>query len=274
MNVLYKYCDTYGIERILEDLELKIPYISAVNDPLECSPVFHCPDDNAIESSFQFSLNGAIIPPAKYKQLFKSYKQTIQNLLKTLPKDVTKVNKKSCLLSVSKTAQNIVMWAHYAEKHKGGVIGIDFDKIHPNANEQLGILMQPVDYDNKRVKINVLEWYEKGTDEETIRKFSLTKSDSWDYEEEFRAAFPKEYMEELQQEGLSNFRKIKPEDTEESWLLKLNPASIKEVVFGLNANDLKEMIRKLKEKRQDLQHIQLRQATLSETYDFDINNIT
>ena len=234
MNVLYKYVDTNGIIRILEDLELKMPYISDVNDPLECMPYFYCPDNDAIEESFLYSLNGAIIPPAKYKQPFESYKQTIQYLLKTLPKDVTKVNKKSCLLSVSKTAKNIVMWDHYAEKNKGGVIAIDLDKIHPNANEQLGIRMQEVNYDNKRVKINVLEWYEKGVNEETIREFGLTKSNSWDYEEEFRAVFSKEYMEELQQEGLSNFRALNGKET---WFLRLNPASIREVVFGLNTKD-------------------------------------
>jgi hypothetical protein len=42
MNVLYKYCDQKGIVKILESLELKLPYISQVNDPLECLPLFRC----------------------------------------------------------------------------------------------------------------------------------------------------------------------------------------------------------------------------------------
>jgi len=46
MNILYKYCDQDGI-KIVESLELKLPYVSEVNDPLECLPFFYCPDDKA-----------------------------------------------------------------------------------------------------------------------------------------------------------------------------------------------------------------------------------
>jgi hypothetical protein len=44
MNILYKYCDQLGIVKILGALELKLPYISEVNDPLECLPIFYSPD--------------------------------------------------------------------------------------------------------------------------------------------------------------------------------------------------------------------------------------
>ena len=38
MNISYKYCDQGGFVKILESLELELPYISEVNDPLECKP--------------------------------------------------------------------------------------------------------------------------------------------------------------------------------------------------------------------------------------------
>ena len=41
MTVLYKYVDTIGTVKILETLELKMPFISDVNDPLECMPHFY-----------------------------------------------------------------------------------------------------------------------------------------------------------------------------------------------------------------------------------------
>ena len=57
MNILYKYCDQLGIVKILESLELKLPYISEVNDPLECLPFFYCPDDkSAIEARYLLAL--------------------------------------------------------------------------------------------------------------------------------------------------------------------------------------------------------------------------
>lgn len=271
MNVLYKYCCTYGIERILEDLELKMPFISDVNDPLECTPHFYYPDDDVIESSFLFSLNGRILPATEYKRQHKEYAKTVKSLKEELPKTTLSMNESNCMLSVSKTAQNIVMWAHYAERHKGAVIGIDFDNAY---SDTLKVTMQQVEYSENRPKINVLKAYENKTiPNEIIEKFVMTKSDSWRYEEEYRRMFDHNTLIEMKQQGLVNLKKIKPEDERESWLLKLNPASIKEIIFGLHADDLKEKISKLKE-RQHLQHIQLRKTEVSETYDFNIKDIT
>jgi hypothetical protein len=81
MNVLYKYCDQLGIVKILALLELKLPYISDVNDPLECLPVFQCSDTSEKE---------------KHQKIQEEWK------------------KRTLLLSVSRTAQNTVMWSHYA----------------------------------------------------------------------------------------------------------------------------------------------------------------
>ena len=70
MNVLYKYCDQLGIEKILETLELKLPYISQVNDPLECLPVFYCPNDkSAMKESWLRSFNrNHTNPPDNWEQ--------------------------------------------------------------------------------------------------------------------------------------------------------------------------------------------------------------
>ena len=249
-----------------------MPFISDVNDPLDCMPHFYYPDDDVIESSFLFSLNGKTLPAAKYKWQLEEYAKHIKSLKESLPEKAMSMNQTSCMLSVSKTAQNIVMWAHYAEKHKGAVIGIDFDNAY---SDTLKVTMQRVNYHKDRPKINVLEAFEKQTiPNETIEKYVMTKSDSWDYEEEYRRMFDHKTLIEMKQQELMNFKKIKPNDLKENWLLKLNPASIKEVIFGLHADDLKAKIRKLKEEQQDLQHIQLRQAEASETYDFNIKDIT
>jgi len=132
MNVLYKYCDQ-GIVKILESLELKLPYISEVNDPLECLPFFYCPDDkSAMKAQWLRTFNrNNLSPPDNWEQKFNEQFATgeIQKELeKSLLKFQKDSNHKNCLLSVSKTARNTVMWAHYAERHKGAIIGIDFNK--------------------------------------------------------------------------------------------------------------------------------------------------
>ncbi len=135
MNVLYKYCDQVGIEKILRALELKLPYISQVNDPLECLPFFYCPNDKAaIETRYLSVLERRkMLPLADYKQKLNEQfeKGEIQNKLVESQRELQKDwnQRKGCLLSVSKTAKEPVMWAHYTETHRGAVVGIDFDSI-------------------------------------------------------------------------------------------------------------------------------------------------
>jgi len=264
MNVLYKYCDQKGIEIILSTLELKLPYISDVNDPYECSPVFDCPDDKAaIEEHCLFRLKlNRIIPPADYRQKIK-HDEMRENFIEGAKESLKAINRTSCLLSVSKTAQNIVMWAHYTEQHKGAVIGIDFDNVFLDTNRPSNLVMHSVEPSENRLKINVLS-------ESMLKEFEkvpFTKSIDWKYEKEFRSVLPVKFMEGLRQIKLARLGDYDGKDT---WFLKLNPASIKEVVFGLDTDeDLKSKIRKLKE-RQGLQHIKLRQAEESETYTLNL----
>ena len=269
MNVLYKYCDQAGIE-ILRTLELKLPYISQVNDPLECSPFFYCPNDKAAmkEQWLRTFNRRSISPPADWEQtLDKQLKKgEIQIKLKDGAREsLEDVNRKSCLLSVSKTARNTVMWAHYADNHKGIVIGIDFDNISPDINGILGILMNPVNYSKDRPRMNVL--LSENTHKEVLRKTVSTKSISWSYEEEFRTIFFIDYLKGMERQGLANLKDFKGEKT---WFLQLNPVSIREVIVGLYTdNSLKSDIKKLI-KHQDLQHIKILQAEESETYTLNL----
>lgn len=262
MNVLYKYCDQNGIAKILELSELKLPYISEVNDPLECLPFFYCPDDKlAIEARYLSVLKRRKIPtPAGYKQALNGLyeKGEIQReLSNSSRKCQNNWNQKNCLLSVSKTARNTVMWAHYAEKHKGAVIGIDFDSIFPNS----GIQMDSVDYSEKRPSINILTDFK--TPPEAFLITILTKSSDWKYEQEFRTVFSVDALEGLRKQGLACLKDFNEKKT---WFLRLNPESIREIIFGLYTEEsLKLAIRKLIE-RAELQHVQLYQAKESETY--------
>ena len=274
MNILYKYCDQVGIVKILESLELKLPFISEVNDPLECLPFFYCPEDKTamkvIEARYLSACTRMNILPSKdYQQkLYEQFeKGEIQkNLVESQRKLQREWNqRKGCLLSVSKTAKETVMWAHYTERHRGAVIGIDFDNIH-----QVKMQMNPVDYSKVRPKINILEEPEGGVSLEAYGKAIMTKSSSWFYEEEFRTIFLVDSLEDLRKQGLASLKDFKGKKT---WFLRLNPESIKEVVFGLYTDDsLKIAIKKLIE-LQELQHIKLYQTKESETYTLNLVEI-
>ena len=265
MNVLYKYCDQKGTEIILRTLELKLPYISQVNDPLECLPFIYCPDDEAAIEALYLSVleHRKMSPPADYKQKLENGE--IHKILEKSRREFQRDwnQRKGCLLSVSKTAQNTVMWAHYADEHKGAVIGIDFDNVSPDINGPPGILMDSVSYSKDRPKMNILSELVL----EEVHKTLFTKSIDWSYEEEFRTIFLVDDLGNLQKRGLAC---LKDFNSKETWFLRLNPVSIREVIFGLYTDEsLKSDIRKLIE-RQDLQHVKLRQAEESETYTLNL----
>ncbi len=256
MNVLYKYCDQLGIIKILGALELKLPFISEVNDPFECLTIFYCPNDKAAmrkQCIRTFERNG-ISPPADWEQKLNEQFETGE-LRKTLEEGmrdfISKWNQQSCLLSVSKTAKEPVMWAHYAEIHKGAVIGIDFDKLFK---------MHPVNYSEDRPQMNILHEF---TLEKSL-EIASTKSVAWIYEKEFRAVFDDNFLKKQGSTCLRDFNGKK------TWFLRLNPESIREVVFGLyTEKSLKSAIRKLIE-RPELQHVKLRQAEKSKTYTLNL----
>ena len=267
MNVLYKYCDQLGIVKILESLELKLPCISEVNDPLELLPFLYCPNDNdAMEAQCLRTFNrNNISPPANWKQkLYEQIKtgEFRENLTKGLREHLYDMRQGTFLLSVSKKKRSTVMWAHYADKHKGAIIGIDFDRIFP----KYGIKMHAVDYSGRRPQINLL--HDISTEE--WRNTLSTKSSEWEYEQEFRMIIGDVYLMDLEQQGLACLKDFNGKKT---WFLRLNPESIREVVFGLyTENSLKSAIAKLVE-RPELKHIKLYQTEESETYTLNLVDI-
>ena len=263
MNVLYKYCDQLGIVKILGSLELKLPYIAQVNDPLEGKPFFYCPNDKVAmgeQCLRTFERNG-ISPPADWEHKLNELYETgelRERLEEGMWDFIREWNQRSCLLSVSKTAKEPAMWAHYAETHKGTVIGIDFDKLFK---------MHRVNYSEDRPKMNILHEFTL----ENSLKIASTKSFAWSYEKEFRTVFDDASLMDLAQQGLTCFRDFNGQKT---WFLRLNPKSIREVVFGLYTEEsLKSAIRKLIE-RPELQHVKLRQAEESETYTLKLKPLT
>jgi hypothetical protein len=153
------------------------------------------------------------------------------------------------------------MWAHYTDRHKGAVIGLDFDNI-------FGVKMKidPVDYCEQRPKINILS----DITHEKFLKVLFTKSVDWGYEKEFRVIFLVDSLEIMQQQGLAHLKDFNGKKT---WFLRLNPKSIREVIFGLYTEDSLKLAIKNLIKRPELQHVKLYQTEESETYTLNLVDI-
>lgn len=266
MNILYKYSNVLGAIRILASLELKLPFISEVNDPSDCSPILFFGNDIAKAEALclRACKSKNIPPPSSIKEwLSEDIKKAVVD---NAQQEQDWFKNKGCLLSVSANERNAVMWAHYTDAHKGVVIGFDFDAIMVN---KVALKMDPVIYSEHRPKIDVLE-----IDVEKFDEAVMTKSLNWNYEKEFRTIF----LVDAEDDGeidLTNLKKtgqvsFKDLNGRETWFLRLNPLSIKKVIFGLHTDeDLKLAIRKLIAGSQ-LQDVKLYQAVESHTYQFDI----
>lgn len=90
------------------------------------------------------------------------------------------------VLALTEKPDNLLMWAHYAQNHKGFVI--EFDSDHQYFHQQLSPSdelrhIRKVRYSNKRPNIR-LSTFEDAAD------IFLTKSKEWEYEQEWRIMRP------------------------------------------------------------------------------------
>lgn len=150
------------------------------------------------------------------------------------------------ILSLSESANNLLMWAHYANSHQGFVIEFDssnkFFNQQINENDELRYLRK-VSYSDERpnIRINVRDGSDAGV------KMFLTKSNEWSYEKEWRIMLPLEHSD----------KKIKsvPHDIH---LFKIPFSAISKVIIGARATQ--ETVQEVKEAisvNSELNHIKL-----------------
>lgn len=127
----------------------------------------------------------------------------IFELMRGKVKDETnKLKKNFRIASLTVQNDNILMWSHYANNHKGFCIEYAIDKTEIN---ELLFNLSPVIYSNERPKMSkfffnsktIFEWYKNGL---------LRKADLWSYEKEWRLVLLKN---DCSLEGTFHFYPIK-----------------------------------------------------------------
>ena len=163
MEMLYKYYSNqsdYAFENIENGVICFTPLIS-LNDPLEGLGIYKYITTKE-EKNFWDSI-GSNAPEA----LEQRFSQEIQGLL----------NFKHRIFSTSKECTNPLLWAHYANSHKGFCVG--YEKTHI---QNISDNVCDVDYCNQPPLIN-------GIKSEDFFKLLFVKSRDWKYERESRAIY-------------------------------------------------------------------------------------
>jgi hypothetical protein len=169
---IYKYTPTHipGVDifkYIFEDKKLFFSNLLKLNDPFELKP--HIKKYEVPENDMILNMGANLINLSG--QAHKSHYATANHQLKDVG-----------ILSLTNREDNLMLWAHYADSHKG--IVIEFDEKHPfftDSNYLHPYLLYPLDkvfYKPSRPSINSDKYYDKET--------FYTKSEDWKYEEEYR----------------------------------------------------------------------------------------
>lgn len=226
----------------------------------------------------------------------KDYSGSWPNLLS----HITKINLNNFgVISMASRHDNILMWSHYADEHRGMVVEID--EKNELLRQRFGIkedadLTHDVVYRNDRVNEfdsnhiflpyiqKALEWsYEE---EKRIIVPNLHKSDCWmcafGSEAEAQTAYTDKTVDGIKLISCQISGKVVrflASDIEQPFnpfdivnnprfmsMFRVPPAAIKSVIFGVNASkESVERVRKVIELNSELRHVKISMAVLSES---------
>jgi len=216
----YKYVTAEVAIKILRELKVRWSSTLLFNDPFDSQQNFDPDDDEILKILFE-TFNNMIFQKedpdyskmddlkATKLKLMRSYRERLkpQEWLEAIQQDkdkiildfrnwLTELNKvwQFCcaddrIFCVVEDYDNLLMWAHYADCHKGAVIKL---RCIPELDVPLCAAM-PIIYSNIMPVLSIIKnrYYNIKTGRELVRKLFYVKSNDWSYEKEWRVVWKK-----------------------------------------------------------------------------------
>ena len=218
--IVYKYLHPDRID-VLQNAAIRFSQPVALNDPFESLPCF---------SEYREHLRQVLLKkrvdrfgPESANVALDTLDLMIDARLHALPETLGQY---FVILSLSKTRSNLLMWAHYADCHRGFVVGFDVSNefFKPGNGKSIDGL-RDVEYSAKRERVPAegLQNLTKAQMHTLNEGWFFTKSDDWAYEEEVR----------ILAEPQAADRTLPGPDGCDICLFKFPRDAVKEVVFGM-----------------------------------------
>lgn len=257
---LYKYTSEERIDNILVDNLIRFTQPQELNDPFETRQhIENIASDSFLENYFKNDSEKIM------SELYSTYKQQVpkelihQDMIRILEAPQVKrmfienlykaTNKSIGILSLASSNNNLLMWAHYANSHKGFVVEFDatsefFNQI--NESKEFYGKLKKVLYTQNRPNIEYFDSIEEGYFFDTF----LTKSKEWEYEEECRMLLPLDEANQVIEDKV--------------FLYKFPKQAILSIYLGANmADESKNRIKELI-KTPENQHIKIFETIVAE----------
>lgn len=197
-ELIYKYCRHYGVQ-FIENGKLKFSPPIEFDDPFELrpqpgDPTLSIEDSNVLlgddrrmrdfyettksATPFDEWLRPRRASPTEFNlELARVMSGGIERFCADAPANISKDYGMACF---SETPSDILMWSHYANEHKGVVVGLDRDS--------LGINLRCVRCKPERVVFTASQF--ANPQFSWVVELLTTKSEDWKYQKEWRAILP------------------------------------------------------------------------------------
>lgn len=200
---LYKYWSASSVIRFLGNHKIMFSQYTDFNDPFECAANIDA-NNSAIEWADFLASQG--VGADEIHNIVSNIIADSDEAAKTIKDAVHKTIIDSGIFCMTPKPNNLLMWAHYADQHKGACIKFDLLKDVTTFN-----FPKSVDYSDDYYSYNYLR--EQGKASMAI----WHKSKEWAYEEEFRIVKPTFHG-----------------------LIEVKPDAVVEVIFGCRCSAVDE----------------------------------
>lgn len=284
---LYKYVSSNLWKKILQNKIIRFTQPTLFNDPFEIQPFY---ESLAETDAFKEQLNKDNVSTILEEQFDNAYKDlptetqnfltpeilnefakaispfaieqapfVIDAFMLSISKGISKgLGESTGILSLTEKHDNLLMWAHYAENHKGIVIGFDGENgffHHQRTKDDECNYIRKVTYSEERPAIQL-------TTIEDMADIFLIKSKEWEYEQEWRMLKP-----------LNDANETIQVNEESICLFSFPPKCVTEIILGcrISPSNRKDILEYLVSD-EEYSHVQKYEAILDER-EFKLNII-
>jgi hypothetical protein len=203
-DILYKYrfFDPEGYHlKIIEDSLLWFTSARAFNDPFDSVLQFRFADrPPGIQMKWAINFLKREFPHMNHKQRRQMARERLREIKKdpdhyeSFKRHSIETNyNKFGLCCLTSARDDLLMWAHYSDDHRGFCVGIDTAQLlelqNSLARRSHLLDLRKVIYADKMPEINFYESMMSNQGEEETIDLLCTKSAHWSYEEEFRLIY-------------------------------------------------------------------------------------
>lgn len=193
---LYKYTSAENCLKILREKTLYFPNYKEFNDPFECKSIIDTQVTD--EQWYRFLTESLHQSKERAIEWIEFVRENPNGLGEQFVKELLSTDYHFGLLCLSSNYDNLLLWAHYAQKHKGCCVKLDL-----MADPELFKAIRKVEYDDRYPVCNYIHNPEASLD------VLFHKSKVWEYECEYRVV-----------------------SFEQAGVLSVSPAAIRAVYLG------------------------------------------